>query len=326
MKNFKRLMVVFLSLLLLFAIGGCGGNNQSEENTGGKTTQLSFATAGTGGTFYPLGGGIAKIINEHYPNLNVTAEATGGSVENARLLTNHTADIAFMSADTAYEAYEGIGAFNESMNVLALMTTYNQPTHFIALADSDINSIEDIKGKKVAVGSPGSGTEHKTAQILESLGITYDDFDEQFLSFSESASALKDGDIDAAIMGVGAPAAAVMDLGATHDYKLISLTDSEIEKVMDKYPYYQPTVIKAGTYEQIDYDVKTVGAAILITVRADMDEELAYTLTEAMFAYPDELEPVHAMAKEINHDNALPTVIPLHPGAEKYYQEHGVTE
>lgn len=218
----KKILVSILVLAAIFVFG-CGGTNGGDANAGdGKATQLSFATAGTGGSFYPLGGGIAKVINDNYPQYNVSAEATGGSVENVRLFNGHMADLAFISADTAYEAYKGEGVdFKEPANILALMTTYNQPTHIIALEKSGITNIKDIKGKRVAVGAPGSGTEHKTKLILEALGMSYDDIDPKYLSFNESVTAFQDGQIDVAIMGVGAPASAVMDLGTTHPFNLI---------------------------------------------------------------------------------------------------------
>lgn len=321
----KKFIALILGMMFLLLLAGCGQN--SAENNAGKVTQLSFATAGTGGSFYPLGGGIAKVISDHYPQFNVSAEATGGSVENVRLFDGHMADIAFISADTAYEGYKGEGVdFKEPANILALMTTYNQPTHIIVLKGSGINSIQDLKGKRVAVGAPGSGTEHKTKLILEALGMSYDDIDEKLLSFTEAVTGFQDHQIDAAIMGVGAPASAVMDLGSSLDFDLIDMTEEEINTVLAKYPYFQKAVMPKGTYEEIDYDVNTIGAAILICVRADMDEAVAYTLTEAMLKYGEEIKAIHALGAEINVDNALPTVIPLHPGAERYYQENNITD
>jgi len=333
LKTKKFMLGILMLIMILFALG-CGQDTDSDQQSAGeqpeateKVMQLSFATAGTGGTFYPLGGGMAKVINDHYPQFNVSAEATGGSVENVRLFDSRSADIAFISADTAFEAYKGIGAdFTKPANILALMTTYNQPTHIISLKGSGITSIEDLKGKRVAVGSPGSGTEHKTKLILEALGMSYEDIDEKFLSFNEAVTAFQDKQIDAAIMGVGAPAAAVMDLGSSLDFDLINMTDDEINTVIAKYPYFQKAVMQKGTYEEIDYDVSTIGAAILICVRADMDEATAYALTEAMLKYTDEIKAAHALGAEINVDNALPTVIPLHPGAEKYYQDNNITD
>ncbi|MEL7567580.1 MAG: TAXI family TRAP transporter solute-binding subunit [Dehalobacterium sp.] len=324
MKTKKIISVVLVILVLLFA-AGCG--EKSAGNSPGDVMQLSFATAGTSGSFYPLGGGIAKVINDNYSQYNVSAEATAGSVENVRLFDSHSADMAFISADTAFEGYKGEGAdFTKPANILALMTTYNQPTHIIAIEGSGIKSIGDLKGKKVAVGAPASGTEHKTKLILEALGLTYDDIDEKFLSFAESVTAFQDHQIDAAIMGVGAPASAVMDLGSSMDFDMISMTDEEINTVIAKYPYFQKAVMPAGTYEEINYDVSTIGAAILICVRADLDEQVAYDLTAVLLEHNEEIKAIHALGAEINTDNALPTVIPLHPGAEKYYKEKGITD
>lgn len=330
MKKIGVLVTVMLFLFSLLGLAGCGSGGEkqggSQQGDGKTANHLTFATAGTGGTFYPLGGGMAKIISKYVPSLQVTAEATGGSVENARLLDRGEADLAFMAGDVAYEAYHGLGDFqNEKKKFVALFKTYSEPLHIVTLQDKKINSIMDLKGKKVAVGSPGSGTEVKARALLNALGITYNDIDEQYLSFAEASDALKDNNIDAAIMAVGAPASAVMDLSAVREVKLISLTPEEISKVKEKHPYFFESKIEKGVYEKIPVEVETVAVPIVVAARADLPEQTAYEVVKAIFEHLPELQTVHRVAKEITLETAVPAVVPLHPGAEKYFKEKGLT-
>ncbi|HHW43451.1 MAG TPA: TAXI family TRAP transporter solute-binding subunit [Desulfotomaculum sp.] len=320
MKKVGIWIIILIFLLSLAGLSGCG------SGSGKPATHLTFATAGTGGTFYPLGGGMAKIITKYVPNTQVTAEATGGSVENARLLDKGEADLAFVAGDVTYEAYNGLGDFqNNKKKIASLFATYSEPVHIVTLEDKPINSVLDLKGKKVAVGSPGSGTEVKARALLNALGITYNDIDEQFLSFSEASDALKDNNIDAAIMAVGAPASAVMDLSAVRKVKLISLTPEQISKVKEKYPYFTESKIKKGIYEKIPKEADTVAVPIVVAARADLPEQTAYDVVKAIFEHLPELEAVHNVAREITLQTAVPAVIPLHPGAEKYFKEKGLT-
>lgn len=330
MKKIVVPVLVIMLLLSLAVMTGCGsgGGSQGSSSQGSSSqspAHLTFATAGTGGTFYPLGGGMAKIISANVPNTQVTAEATGGSVENARLLDKGEAELAFVAGDVAYQAYNGEGDFKEKLKLVALFSTYSEPVHIVTLADKNINSVMDLKGKKVAVGSPGSGTEVKARAMLNALGITYDDIDEQFLSFAEAADAMKDNNIDAAVMAVGAPASAVMDLSAVRSVKLISLTKDEINKVKAKYPYFTESKIEKGAYEKIPVEVETVAVPIIIAAKTDISEQTAYGVTKAIFEHLPELHAVHKVAEEIKLETAGPAIIPLHPGAAKYFKEKGLT-
>jgi uncharacterized protein len=194
-------------------------------------TQLSIATGGTGGVYYPIGGGIAELINNHVEGYSAVAEVTGASVENMALINTGDSDFALALADTVYQAYTGTGALEgrEMPGLRALLSVYPNAIQIVTLAESDIQSIEDLRGRRVSVGAPGSGTEVNAQQILTANGISYDEIDEQRLNFNETADALRDGDIDAGFWSVGPPTSSIMNLAATRAIKLIPLTDAEIE-------------------------------------------------------------------------------------------------
>lgn len=290
-------------------------------------TQLSIATGGTGGVYYPLGGGLAELINRHIEGYQAVAEVTGASVENLALISQGESDLALALGDSVAQAYEGTGAFEgrQLPNVRAIAAAYNNAVHLVTLADSGITSLEDLRGKRVSVGAPGSGTEVNAQAILEANGITYDDIDEQRLNFNETAAALRDGDIDAGFLSVGAPTSAILDLATTHDVAFVVLTDEEIESALDADPVFARATIPANTYPGQEEDVLTVGIPNIWVVSADMDEELAYEITRVLFERTDELIAIHPAAESTTVDFTLEaTPIPLHAGAARYLQEQGV--
>jgi len=196
---------------------------------------LSIATGGTGGTYYPTGGAYAELINKYLDGYTAAAEATGASVANAGFIARGESDIALALADTVLQAYTGTGNFGgegqppQLPNLRALGVAYANTVHLVTLEGSGIESLADLVGKRVSVGAPGSGTEVSAAAILEANGITYDDFDEQRLNFNETASALRDGDIDAGFWSVGPPTSSILDLATTRDIHIVSLVGDELE-------------------------------------------------------------------------------------------------
>lgn len=285
---------------------------------------ISIGTAGTGGSMYVIGGGMAKILAK-YAGIEATAEVTGGSVENCKLLNKREMDIAFAMGDVAYDAYNGIGVFKEKMKILALFGIYTNRLHFVTLESTGIEKISDLKGKRVAVGPPGSGTEVKVKLILGEYGLVYHkDFKPEFISFNEAIEALKDGNIDAAIVSAAPPVPAIVNLSVTHKIKLLPVEEDMLQRISKKYPYYIPDWIKAGTYKGVDSDVRAIAIKGVIICRDDLEEELAYTITKTILEHRDELELVHVAAKEITLENAIPTPIPLHPGSVRYLKEKGL--
>ena len=192
--------------------------------------QLSIATGGTGGVYYPMGGGLAEVINRHIEGYSATAEVTGASVENMGLIATGDADLAIGLADTVYQAQSGTGRFEgQPLSMIrGIASLYANMVQIVTLADSGITSIQDLKGKRVSIGAPGSGTEVNANAILGAVGISYDDMDEQRLNFNETADALANGDIDAGFWSVGAPTSSILTLATTNSIVMIELSADEM--------------------------------------------------------------------------------------------------
>ena len=288
--------------------------------------QLSIATGGTGGTYYPVGGGLAEIVNNHVEGYSATAEVTGASVENMGLIATGDADLAIALADTVAQAYAGTGRFEgQQLNMVrGLASLYANMVHIVTLEGSGITSLEDLRGKRVSIGAPGSGTEVNTAAILEANGISYDDIDEQRLNFNETADALGNGDIDAGFWSVGAPTSSLLNLATTQDIVILSLTQEEMEAAMVADATFAMTTLPGGSYNGVDEDILVLGIPNVLTVSSEMSDDLAYELTKAMFENIAELRAVHPAANETTIEFSMAaTPIPLHAGALRYYDEVG---
>lgn len=315
MKKYLLLTLVVMFILSL-ALTGCAP----------QKVNLILATGGTSGTYYPFGGAMAQIFNSKIENMNVTAQSTGASVENLKLIGKKEAELAIVQNDMIDYAYNGTEAFKDGKieNVRAIATLYPEVIQIVAAADSGINSFNDIKGKKFSVGAPGSGVEANFRQIAEVSGITYNDFSANYLSFSESADSLKDKHIDGFLFVSGIPNAAIQDTATTNSLKFISLSDDIINKLIQKYPFFTVYTIPAGTYKGQDSDVKTVAVNATLAVGNEVPEDVVYKLTKALFENQAELAQAHAKGKELSLEKAVQGVsIPYHKGAEKYYKEVG---
>lgn len=288
--------------------------------------QLSIATGGTGGTYYPVGGGLAEIVNNHVEGYSATAEVTGASVENMGLIATGDADLAIALADTVAQAYTGTGRFDGQQldMVRGLASLYANMVHIVALESSGITSLEGLRGMRVSIGAPGSGTEVNAAAILEANGITYDDIDEQRLNFNETADALANGDIDAGFWSVGAPTSSILNLATTQDIVIIALTEAELAAAMGAHSTFATTTLPGGSYNGVDADTAVLGIPNVLTVSSEMSDDLAYALTRAMFENIAELQAVHPAANETTIEFTMgATPIPLHSGALRYYDEIG---
>jgi hypothetical protein len=292
-------------------------------------TRISIATGGTGGVYYPLGGGLAAMISKHLPGVEATAEVTTASVDNMKLLHADKIALAFTLPDTAWDAYQGrLKGLSEKIGVRALAALYSNYLHIVALDGVGIKSINDLKGKRVSTGAPGSGTEIRGLRVLEAYGISPKDLKSQErLGVAESAGAMKDRRIDAFIWDGGLPTAAVLDLGATPGIKihLIPHGDS-VAKMTAKYgPLYFVATVPKSTYGGVDADVPVAAATNLLAVHARMDEPLAYQITKLLLERTADLVAVHQAAKEISLKSAVVgSPIPFHPGALRYYKEKGI--
>ncbi|HLV12453.1 MAG TPA: TAXI family TRAP transporter solute-binding subunit [Trueperaceae bacterium] len=296
----------------------------------GAQVPLSIATGGTGGVYYPVGGGYAQIIDQYVDGYTATVEATNASVDNVAFISRGDADIALALADTVLAAYEGTGNFGPGgdlprlPNLRAITVAYTNAVHVIVRADSPIQSLQDLRGRRVSVGAPGSGTEVSANTILEAVGITYDDFTVQRLGANETADALRDGAIDAGFWSGGMPTGAVMSLAETHDIRLLPISDEELELIRAADPTLIRYTFPADGYRGVG-ETPSIGTPNLIIVAAEMDEELAYQFTKALFEHIDVVRNIHPSANETTPESALDSPIPLHPGAIRYLEEIGLT-
>jgi uncharacterized protein len=292
-------------------------------------TRLSIATGGTGGVYYPLGGGLAALISKHLPGVEATAEVTTASVDNMRLLHADRIALALTQSDIASDAYQGkMKGSNEKIGVRTIAALYSNYMHIVALDGTGIKTITDLKGKRVSTGAPGSGTEVKGLRVLEAYGISPKDLRSQDrLGASESAAAMKDRRIDAFIWDGGLPTAAILDLAATPGIKIHLIPHGDaVAKMTAKYgPVYFVGTIPKGTYGGMETDVQVAALTNLLTAHERMDESLAYQITKLLLERTPELVAVHQAAKEITLESAVVgSPVPFHPGALRYYKEKGV--
>lgn len=291
--------------------------------------RMSIATGGTGGVYYPYGGAMASMLSNNIEGSEFTAEVTSASVDNMYLIDSMDADLAFVLSDTAYDAGQGNAPFEEPINANSLVTLYDNYTQIVANADSGITSVADLSGKRVSVGSPGSGTEVIALRILEAAGIDpANDITMEQLSASESAAAVKDNKIDAFFWSGGLPTAAVTDLGATPNLSITIVPNADlVDALRETYgEFYSVGTIPADTYPGQTEDVEVITVPNVLVVHAEMDEEMAYNITKAIFENQETLAAAHPEANNLSLETGLSsTALPYHPGALRYFEEQGIT-
>ena len=292
-------------------------------------SRIAIGTGGTGGVYYPLGGGLAALISKHLPGVEATAEVTTASVDNMKLLHANRVALVFTLPDTALDAYQGkMKGLGDKVAVRALSSIYTNYMQIVAIDGSGIKTVADLKGKRVSTGAPGSGTEVKGLRVLEAYGLTPKDFKSQDrLGAAESAGALKDRKLDAFFWDGGIPTAAVLDLGATPGLKIHLVPHADaVPKMVSKYgPLYFAATIPKGTYGGMDADVQVAAVTNLLVAHERMDENLAYQITKVFHERTADLVAVHSAAKEISLKNAMVgSPIPFHPGALRFYKEKGI--
>jgi TRAP transporter TAXI family solute receptor len=291
---------------------------------------LTIATGGTGGVYYPVGGGYAQIIDQFIPGYTATVEATNASVDNVAFISRGESDFALVLADTALAAYNGTGRFGpggelpQLSNLRAITVAYSNAVHFITLEGSGINSLADLKGKRVSTGAPGSGTEVSARNILEAVGITYDDFQVERLSVNETADALRDGAIDAGVWSGGVPTGAVLSLAETRQIRLIPISDEEFALIQAADPTLIRYTFAEGAYRGLA-ETPSVGTPNLIVVSEEMDEELAYQFTMMLFEHIRIVQAIHPSAFETVPEAALQSPLPLHVGAIRALEAMGLS-
>src|SRR5215218_7303273 len=291
---------------------------------------ISIATGGTGGVYYPLGGGLANLLSKAMPGVQATAEVTGGSVDNLKLINTGQSEIAFSMADAALDALKGEDKFRGSkVPVRTLMVLYPNRMHVVSIEGTGIEKMSDLKGKRVSTGSPGSATEVMAFRVIEAAGLDKDkDIKRERLSVAESVNAIKDRKIDAFFWVGGIPTAAVTDLAATPGVtmKLIDHADL-VDKMNAKYgKLYSAGAIPAGAYPGTKVENKIVDVWNILVTGDRMSDEVAYNIVKTVIEKKAELVAVHKEAEAFSLENQVQerSPIPFHPGALKYFQEKGV--
>ena len=296
---------------------GCNGNADVE----GKKF-LNIGTGGTAGTYYPIGGAIAEVLNKEIPGMSASAQSTGASVANINMLSDGEVDLATVQNDIAYYAAHGTEMFQDKKvdGLQGIASLYPETCQFVTLKSSGIKSLAELKGKRIAVGAVGSGVEANVRQILAAYGVTYSDIDAQYLSFAEGASALKDGNVDVAVLTAGYPTASVQDIAAQNPVRLLPVEGKAADALIAQYPFYTKTVIPAGTYAGFDEEVPSVAVMAMLVAGPTVNDDLGYCVTKAIFSNLDRLQAAHAVGKQIAKDTAKTGMsLPMNTGAEKYF-------
>ncbi len=317
---FQHFKVIAFALCALLALPA----------TAAETINLSIATGGTGGVYYPLGGGMANVFSKTIPGMTATAEVTGGSVDNMRLIGTGKSYIALSQVDAIVDAYNGEGKFKGTkIPVRSMMLLYTNMMHAVTVEGTGVNTIADLKGKRVSTGSPGSATEVFAFRLLQAAGIDPEkDIRKERLGAAESANALKDKKIDAFFFVAGLPTSAVTDVAATPGLKIKFLDSAHLLPAMNKAAgnIYVADVIPKETYPGMTVDNKATAVANLLVANQNMSESAVYNIVKTIFDKHADLVAVHKAAGDIKLARQQPdsSPVPWHPGAVKYYKEKGL--
>lgn len=311
----KRILTaVVIVVASLTILAGCIGGKRN----------LNIATGGTSGTYYPIGTAIADILNKEVSGLKVSVQSTGATMANIHMLQDGSADLAIGQSDIIYYAANGLEMYQDEniAHLKGIASLYPEACQFVTLESSGIKSIADLRGKRVAVGSLGSGTEVNVRQILSAYGLTYDDISVQYLSFATAAKALRDRDIDASVQTAGYPTAAVQEM-ATHDkIRILPIGDKEADAIIAQYPFFTKITIPAGTYPGLDEDIPTLSIMALLVASEKIDDSLGEKIAEAIFSHPDKLKSAHGISQFISKDSALKGMpIEMNKGAKKFLEK-----
>lgn len=316
--SFLTIVVVSVSLVI---IAGLSTSVAADKRL------LRIATASTGGSWYPAGGAIGSIITKYVSNTEASAHPSAASRENIRLIQHKKSELGMVMPDVAFYARNAkdMYAGKDPVKISGLFSFWGIDLLIIARADTDIHEVEDLKGKRVGFGAPGSGSEKMSKKILAEYGISYDDLKPRFISATEQSRGLKDKSLDAAMYTIGTPAATFVDLCTLTKCRLIPIKEEMRKKILKKYPFYTASTIPAGAYPRIDYDTPTIKWLGLLITHEDMDEKLAYQIVKNVSKeHLKEFKQCHDKAKNLTTKDMFQGMsIPWHPGAAKFWREQG---
>lgn len=315
-NQFRWWLAVFVTIAGLLFAGAAAA----------RTTFISIGTGGTGGIYYPYGGGVAEIWSKYVPGIKAVAEVTGASVENVKLAHKGETVVGEVMGDVAVAGYQGTSKFKgKKHDILGLAIMYPNLLQVVTLKSSGITDIEQLKGRNISTGSPGSGTNFMAEAVLKALGINKGDYKDSRLSFTESANALRDGTIEVGFWSVGPGTSSILDLATTHDIRIIAFTPQQTEKILAVNVTYSDVDLGGGVYRGVDQPVPTIGVWNVMICQSTLKTDMVYNLVKALYENNDYLLKIHPSAAYTTPENAVKYCpVPLHPGTIKYLKEKGV--
>lgn len=323
--SYRRLSVAALAALA-FSLASCSppGSGDGGGGEGGDDELfVTIATGGQSGVYYPVGGSLSSLYEDEL-GATTSVESTGASVDNINLLNDGRAEMALIQADAASQAYAGEGPFDEPIDSFsAVASLYPQYVQIITTEGTGIESVEDLQGKSVSVGASNSGVELNARAVTEAHGISYEDFDAQYLSYSETIDGMRNGNIDAGFFTSGLPNPSVTDLATSEEVRAVPIEGEGLASLRQGNDYYEENVIPADTYDNAE-DIPTASFANLLVVQNELSEDTVYDLSRTMWENIDRIQQTNSTAEDITLDTARDSVpIDFHPGAERYYSEEG---
>jgi uncharacterized protein len=328
-QGLNRPLVAAVAVLGIAAafVAACSQPADQDPTEERTIDSISIATGTTAGVYFPVGGAMAEIINSEV-GVSATAEATGASVENVRLVESGDSEVAIAQGDVVYQAFRGEGDFAEPVDLRVLMVLYPNVYHGVSLASinerMDFDCFSDVAGSRFSVGAPGSGNEVATGLVFESLGMSFDDVDVQRYAYAETARALREGQLDAGSWVVGEGHGTLRELEATDPIHLIPMCPDEVSAVTAEHPFYTGHTIVGGTYSTVEADVETIALWNVVVVRSDFPEDLAYDIVEALYGNVSQIGAVYAAGVPyFVPDTLANSPAPLHPGVVRYAEDAG---
>ena len=315
----KKICVLLLLTAMVFPLFAGGGRE------GGRPRVFSLATAGLGGTYYIVGAALGEVITQRVPNLIVNAIIAGGSTGNPLMLHRNEAELGITNYYAAWHALNGTGPFDHPIELAAIAPLQFSQLHIMVMGNrTDLQTFSDLRGMRVNLGPAAGGGALFFRQLLPFWGLTEGDFSFSFLSFTEGTEALRDGRVDVNVPNGAAPLETVSSLAAFADVRLISLEADIMARVTAANPYYGLGIIPAGTYRGINHNVYTGGIRDILVVQRSMDDETVYQITRAIYESMAQLRLAHPSLSDMTFNNFNHSLVPLHPGALRFYRERGI--
>ncbi len=334
----KKFMTLFVALILVLTITACNSGTKTpatEDTTDGSKSlepvKVVFGTGGTSGVYYPIGGALKPVFEKSELISGVTVESTGASVQNLQNIQDGLNQIVIVMSDVVYDAVNGHGDFEGNpVNGKALAGLYPNVVQVVATKDSGIQSIADLKGKKVSVGKVGSGVEQSAKKVLEAAGLTYEDLGTvDHSGYADSVEAMKNGNLDVAFFTSGVPNSNITDLQQSLEITFVPIDGEVADVLLETYPFYESYTIPTGDAAKysLDAEINTVAIKNMFVVSGDLHEEVVYEMTKTLYDYLGTDAVSVGALKEFNRDDMGKNLVTeLHPGAKRFYEEKGLLE